>query len=515
MRLERSANTKRNIIIGELDKITGILLPFIVRTLIIHIMGEKYLGLTGLFYSILQMLNLAELGFGTAIVYSMYKPIADGDTKAINSLLRYYAKVYRRVGAVILVAGLAVMFFLPYLIKDEVPKDVNAYILYFIYLFGTVTNCFLYPNRRALLSAFQRDDMIGRTHMITQTIMYVLQAVSIVLAKDFYLYAITVPITSILFSLLSKYRADKIFPQYKEEGELDPERDSEIKKQVTGLMIRRVAMLSRNAFDSMFITAFLGLGMNAIYGNYYYIMDAVVMILAVMRSSMAGGVGNSIAMESEKKNLKDMNTINFLFMLISGWCAIIMLCLYQPFMLLWAGKKLVLPLEFAVVFAVYFYILKMSDIRSLYSESAGIWWEMRYISVLEALANLVLNWCLIKWLGLMGVILASMISYFIFNFICGAVMLYRCYFTEEKIALYFIKHGVYFVITAVIGTATFFIVSLIEIDGIPGLIVKAIMSTVIPAAFYAAVYIRTKDMKQAEPLIKKVIKRKKKVNEQD
>ena len=509
MRLERTANTKRNIIIGEIDKITGILLPFIVRTLIIHIMGASYLGLTGLFYSILQMLNLAELGFGTAIVYSMYKPIADGDTKAINALLRYYAQVYRRVGVVIAVCGLSVMFFLPYLVKDDVPDNMNIYILYFIYLFSSVSNCFLYPNKRALLSAFQRDDLISRTHIITQIIMYTLQVISIILAKDFYLYSLTVPITSIIFSLLSKRRADRCFPEYKEEGELDSTMSAGIKKQVTGLMIRRAAMMSRNAFDSMFITAFTGLEMNAIYGNYYYIMDSVVIILAVIKTSMSGGVGNSLAMDSKEKNIRDMNSINFLFMIISGWCAIIMMCLYQPFMELWAGSKLLLPVEYAIVFSLYFYLLKMSDIRSLYSESAGIWWEMRYISVAEAITNLLLNWCLIKLFGLMGVILASMISYFIFNFIGGAVKLYKCYFTEEKMAGYFVKHAIYLIVTLVIGTVTFLAVSYIGIGGILGLIVKGIVAVLIPAILYAAAYIWTKDKKAAEPLIKKLLKRKK------
>lgn len=515
MRLERSANTKRNIIVGMLDKFTGILLPFIVRTLILHIMGTHYLGLTGLFYSIIQMLNLAELGFGTAIIYSMYKPIAEGDTKAINSLMKYYAKVYRRVGTVVLFAGLSVMIFLPYLIKDEVPTDINIYILYFIYLFSSVSNCFLYPNRRALLSAFQRDDMIGRTHVLTQTIMYILQIVSIILAKDFYLYALTVPITSILFSILSKIKADKLFPYYKEEGELDPEQSGEIKRQVTGLMIRKVAVLSRNALDSMFISAYIGLDMTTIYGNYYYIVDSVVMLLAVFGSSMTGGVGNSIALDSEEKNLKDMYSINFLFMIISGWCAIIMLCLYQPFMLMWAGEKLLLPVEYIVAFSLYFYILKMSDIRSLYSGSAGIWWQMRHISVAEALTNLVLNWCLIQFLGLMGVILASMISYIIFNFIGGALMLFRYYFTNEKPTLYFIKHGVYFAVTMLIGTVTFLVVSLIGIEGIPGFIIKAVVSASVSAALYLVTYCWTKDWKQAEPMIKKMLKRKQKSNEQN
>ncbi len=508
MRLNRAANTKRNIIVGEIDKVLGILFPFIVRTLIIHMMGSEYLGLTGLFYSIIQMLNLAEMGFGTAIVYSMYKPIADGDTKNINVLLKYYALVYRRVGYVTAAGGILVMFFLPWMVKDDAPKDINVYILYLIYLFSSVINCFLYPNRRALLSAFQREDMIGGVHIFTQTFMYTLQIISIILTRDYYLYAITIPVTSIMFSIFCKLRTDKEFPEYKEEGELDSEQRAEIRKQVTGLMIRKVAMYSRNAFDSIFVTAYLGLEINAIYGNYYYVVDAVAMMMAVMKTAMAGGVGNSIAMDSKDKNLKDMHSINFLYMFISGWCAIIMVCLYQPFMVLWAGEKLLLPLGYSVIFALYFYLLKMSDIRALYSESAGIWWQMRYLSFAEGVVNIILNWLLIKFMGLTGIILASIISYFAFNFIGGAVMLYKHYFTNGRLWQYFAKHVLYILVTAVIGVVTFLVVSLIGMDGIPGFLVKGIVSAIVPMILYLAAYGWTKDMKQASPFIKKIFSRK-------
>ena len=128
MKLERTANTKRNIFIGEIDKFVGILLPFIVRTMIIHLMAAEYLGLMSLFYSIVQMLNLVELGFGTAIIYSLYKPIAEDDKKKINALLFFYSKVYKVVGVIVCVVGLGIMFFLPKLIKGTIPKDTNIYL---------------------------------------------------------------------------------------------------------------------------------------------------------------------------------------------------------------------------------------------------------------------------------------------------------------------------------------------------------------------------------------------------
>ena len=214
MKLERSQNTKRNIIVGEADKVAGIILPFIVRTMIIHQMGASYLGLTGLFYSIIQMLNLAEMGFGMAITFSMYGPIARDDTVTINALLRFYSRVYRVVGLITGVCGLLVLWFLPYLTRGEPIRDINIYLLYLIYLGDACLNCVLFPERKALLAAHQREDVSSGMHILTQTGMYILQMICICLARNFYLYALTVPLSTIVYSLWCAARSGRLFGQY-------------------------------------------------------------------------------------------------------------------------------------------------------------------------------------------------------------------------------------------------------------------------------------------------------------
>ena len=506
MRLARSRNTKRNIIVGELDKLSGILLPFVVRTMIIHQMGASYLGLTGLFYSIIQMLNLAEMGFGMAITFSMYQPIADNDARMINALLLFYSRIYRVVGLITGAGGLLVLRFLPMLVRSEPPADINIYLLYLIYLGDACMNCFLFPERKALLAAHQRDDVSGFVHIFTQAGMYILQMICICLARNFYLYALTVPLSTAAYSLLCAARSKKILGQYHREGELERDTYLRIRRQVVGLMVRKVASMSRNAFDSMFISAFLGLEMTAVYGNYYYVMDSIVMILAVVKNSMAGGVGNSIAMESVEKNLGDMNTINFLFMWISGWCAICLVCLYQPFMVLWAGSGMTLPAVYALFFGVYFYVLKMGDIRTLYAESVGLWWQARYLSVTEALANVALNWVLIRYLGLAGIILATMFSYFVFNYIGGAWILFTGYFSVDGLRHYFASHARYFAVSVAIGTVTYKAAELVRLQGVAGLLAKGIVCVVIPGILYFAVWSGTSEWKKARPVLRSFFK---------
>ena len=133
MKINRTKNTYRNMIWGVLQQMVAIIFPFIIRTAVIKILGSQYLGLNNLFSSILQVLNLAEAGFSSAIVFCMYKPIAEDDYKKINELLSYYKRVYQIIGAIILVGGLGVCPFLENLINGTYPSDVNIYILYLIF----------------------------------------------------------------------------------------------------------------------------------------------------------------------------------------------------------------------------------------------------------------------------------------------------------------------------------------------------------------------------------------------
>ena len=123
----RSRNASRNIVFAFANKIIAILLPFISRTIMLHLLGEEYVGVGSLFTSILSFLNLTELGVGAAIVYSMYKPIEEKDREKICAYLSYYRTLYRYIGGAMLLIGTVLLPAVPYLIKGEPPVGVNVY----------------------------------------------------------------------------------------------------------------------------------------------------------------------------------------------------------------------------------------------------------------------------------------------------------------------------------------------------------------------------------------------------
>lgn len=502
MKLERSKNTKRNIKTGAINKFITLLLPFILRTVMIRVMGAEYLGLNSLFSSILQVLNLAELGFGSAIVYSMYKPIAENDRVTVCALYALYKRLYRIVGFVVLVAGLVIVPFLTHLISGSVPSDVNIYVIYFIYLGNTVLTYFLFAYKSSLLNAMQRNDVISNVNTLTQGMMNLIQIFLIITIKDYYLYLIMMPIATVANNIIISVVVDKMYPDIKCYGSIPKELKKEIKKNVSGLLIGKICGTTRNSLDSICCSAFLGLTVTAMYNNYYYIINGLTVICGVVTTAMTAGVGNSIALDSKTKNYEDMRKLNFGYMMLSGWMSVCLLCLYQSFIKVWVGKDYLFNFIIVIAFTLYFYILKVGDIITLYSSGSGLWWEQRYRAIGESVSNIILNIILAKYFGVLGVILATIISLLVFNVIGGSYIIFKYYFKNKKLKEYLLEQLMYFTNTLIIALITLLSCKLVHLDyEILNLLVKMIICSIVPFILYIAIYKHTKHYKDSVPWI--------------
>lgn len=432
MRYTRTKNTIVNSVYGLINKTMQTFLPFVLRAVMIRILGSSYLGIDGLFSAILQVLNLTELGFESAVNFSLFKPIAEDDKKTICALLLFYRNVYRLIGLFILIAGGILIPFIPKMIKGSYPSDINIHLIYLVFLFNTVLSYFLFAYKRVLLTAHQKNYLISNIRSILLVFKYGAQILIILLIKNYFIYAIMLPTTTVVENLIIEFYVRKIFPEYVPNGRISTNILIAIKKQVLGLFLEKISATTRNSFDNIFISIFLGLNFVAIYSNYYYIVLGVWGFLDVLCISMSAGIGNSIASETVEKNFEDLKKISFLFALLVTLATCCMLNLYQPFMSLWVGNSFLLSESSMILFVIYFYVLIIGDVSHQYFNGSGLWWFGKTRSILGCISNLLLNWLLIKFIGLSGIILASVISVvFIIN-IYGWHLLFKHYFINQK-----------------------------------------------------------------------------------
>lgn len=514
MKLERTKNGIRNLIWGILNKFIVIIFPFFLRTLFIYSLGINYLGLNSLFTSILTVLNLAELGFSSAIIYNMYKPIANNDIKTICALMNYYKKVYHKIGIVVIIIGLILLPFLKFLIKGDYPTDVNIKLLYILFLFNTAVSYFLFAYKNCILTAYQREDIISKINIILKIITYLTQAIILIVFKSYYGYVICTILNTIFTNIITAYYSDKYYPLYQPSGNISIENKKIINKNIQGLMVGKLCMVSRNSFDNIFLSMFLGLNIVTIYGNYYYIMNAISGVLIIIMSSIGAGIGNSVATETVEKNYNDFMKFTFMYSWISGWCMVCLLCLYQPFMRIWMGDELLFSMLDVTLICIYFYSLTMGDVRSQYSTATGLFWQNRFYVLTEAIVNIVLNYILGKLYGIHGIILATWISIFFINFIWGSSIIFKYYFINFDKKIYYKKQLWYFFIVMIVSFLTFICTTFIKGNVYIIFIIKILVCLTLPNFLFYIVYYQSTEFLQSKKFIQNNIlsKIKKKTN---
>ena len=463
-----------NIIWGFIEKMITLICPFIIRTIMIYKLGNEYLGINGLFTSILQVLSLAELGFGDAIVFSMYKPIIENDNKMLSALLNLYKKVYRIISMVILCVGLLILPFITKFVKGGYPSEVNIYVLYCIYLFNTVISYFLFAYKESLLKAHQRNDVNSRILSGCNIVMYVLQIIVLLLFSNYYLYIVIMPVTTIVLNCVRSLFVKKMYPQIVCEGHIEKDAVIGLSKRIIGLTLNKLAQVCRNSFDSIIISSFLGLVILARYQNYYYIISALTVMVSIITTAVGAGIGNSIAAETVEKNYSDYKDFLFIYNWIACFCTVCMLCLYQPFIELWVGKSNVLPLSTVILCCIYFYTMKLGDIAAVYRQAAGIWWEDKFRPIVESVVNLAVNIVLVKYIGVDGVLVSTIISIVCINIPWATYVLFKVYF-KMSIKEVFFKYIRYFIETTVLCAVVYGICSRINGNLLVVLVVRTII----------------------------------------
>lgn len=506
MNKNRINNTKKNILSGIVNKIIVMIFPFIIRTVILYHLSEEYLGLSSLFTSILQVLNIAELGFSHAIVYNMYKPIADKNYDLVGAYLNYFKKIYLRVGLIIFGFGIVILPFLKFLISGTYPEEINLYILYILYLIDSASSYLWFAYKGCLLNALQKVNILTNIQSVIWILKYSIQILIIILFKNYYLFVIVSIISTIVINLMTSKYVDNNLPEYKNDIELSSKKKEELKTQVKGVMLGRISDVFRNSLDSIILSTFFGLTTVAIYNNYYYIFSAIYAIILIITHAMQASVGNSIAKESVVKNYNDLKKFNFLFTYIICFCCICLISLFQPFMRIWVGRNLMFSDFNMILLCLYFFVLNINNIRNLYFTGNGLWWDAKESFILEAIGNLLLNILLGTIFGTVGIIIATIITIFIFNYILRTNILFKKYFKIKPYEYYF-KMFLYFCVIFILCSVSYvFCNKLLIIDGIIGLIVYLTISFFI-SLFFIVIFSKTREYDDSKILIKKVLKK--------
>lgn len=488
MKIQRTKNAARNVLFDGILRVFILVVPFLMRSVMLHYLGVEYLGLSGLFRSILTILNLTEMGVGSAMVFSMYRPIAEDDRETICALMNLYRIIYRIIGLVILVIGLALTPFLSSLVSGDVPPDLNLYILYYMNLGSTVLSYWLFAYKGSLLYAHQRNDVKSRVTLALQVLEYGMKVAALVLFRSYYLYLIIQLFCQIALNVIIALKVNRLFPDYLPQGRLPKEKILDIARRVRDLFTSKFSAVVTDSADTLVISSFLGLKSLAVYQNYYYIYKSLRGFLEVMVDACIAGIGNSLITESGEKNYADLCKLTMLFGFLLNASSAMLLCMYQPFMEVWMGQENLLEFSYVICFVIYYYTVGMNKLVNMYKDAAGIWRKDRWRPLTAALVNLGLNLSTVNWLGLYGVLLSTVISIvavqvpWLFHNLFGEV------FPRKYIWHYTRQFCGYAAVAAAGCAASWFICSKITLPCLPAFFIYGAVAFVVSNLIFLPVY---------------------------
>lgn len=489
MKLNMLINTRRNLIWGTALRVYQIVVPMLIRRVFIYRLGVEYAGLGGLFSSVLNFLNLAEMGVESAVLFFMYKPIAENDTEAVCRLLGLIRRCYRRIGLVVLAAGLAVTPLIRFLISGEPPAGINVYVIFLMNLLSSVLSYWLFAYKGVILSVHQRNDLLSRTKLGAMTVRYAAQLAVLLYVGNYYAYLAVDIGAKLVERLMTVLIADRKYPMYRITLNPTPEMNAALREKTGALMLHKIGGIIVNSADSVVISTFLGLAVLGKYENYHHIMTAVLGFVLLINTSTQAGIGNRVAIKGQAENRQLFERYSFLIFIISAVCCCCFLNLYQPFMTLWLGADLLLDDGIVALICVYFYVFLLMVPGNMFENASGLWQYDRYRPLLEGLLNLGMNLALVQWIGLYGILLSTIFSMLFFS----VPWLYYNV-TKRLLGGGFLRcmgnSLFHTALSAAACTASYLLCGLIPggISPIAGLIARGILSVSVPMLLFCVFY---------------------------
>jgi len=513
--VSRKKNSIKGIVTSFISNITRIVIQFLFRSIFIYYLSVEFLGLNSTITGILNFLSVTELGISSAITFNLYKPVAENDVQKINAILKLYKKFYIIIGIAILVLGSCLIPFLNVLIKDADKINTNIYFAYIIYLIINALTYF-WSYRNVLFVAHQHQYKVNVFNTINNSVTSILQILAIVLFKSFESYLIVQLICAFLSNIITYLYTKKVYPEIniKNADKLDSETKRDVYSNVKGMFYHKLSYSILQGTDSVVISSFIGAIVLGVYSNYTLFTINITSIFALVVASLAGSIGNLIAVGDTEKTYSLYKVLKMCFFWLAGFCAVSLFVLLNPTIELWArlGKwetDIIWTMDmFTVLIIVFnFYLYASRCITGAFREGIGNFHKDRFKGIIEALINVVISLILVKPLGIAGVLIGTIVSCLCTSFWVDPYMVYKYHF-KKPLWNHFKDFLFYTIIVFFAGVITYFVCGFIP-DGTIGLLIaKLAVCLVVPNVIILFCLLPTKEFKKTVEIVKNMLNRK-------
>ncbi|MFD1421860.1 lipopolysaccharide biosynthesis protein [Lactiplantibacillus songbeiensis] len=405
-------------------QILSLLLRFGVQTAFIHELSQNYLGLNGLFSNIISFLSFADLGIGTAITVALYEPIADRNIKKLRVLINFYRKTYLIIILVVFIIGLGISPWIYLFIKKPVFSNFQLTSWFLLYLLSTLATYFS-ANKRSFLMATQQGYLNSLNDFVFKAVQQTLQILVLVFFHSFLWFLILQVGVAILGNWQISKVADSRYPNVFLKNNLiwknhlDSVTMKSIKHNVVGAISSKVGSIIVFGTDNLILSTFVGLMAVAKYSNYMLIVQSISSVFSQVMGSIVGSIGNLHVTAPKERQKAVLYQLLYMNMLINLFVSVGLSFAINGFISVWAGNDYLLSTNITIGIVLNYSITQSRYAAQCFISGMGLYWSLRWKSLIEAAINLFLSLFFVQVLnfGIMGVILGTLGSNILVNII--------------------------------------------------------------------------------------------------
>ena len=456
----KTKRTAINFITDTIPLLIVSLLGIFKLKLFIQVLGNETLGLYQLFSQIMIYVALVDGGLSSAVLYSLYKPHAEGDQKKFNAILAGAYKTFSKIGMIVFTLAAIIAFIVPFLIKDSTFDYLYIVITFILFSLSNVVGYFFVPYN-CLLEVKEKKYIYNLTTQIGQIVLSITEIIMLLLKVKFEYILIMHSVVKLLASLVEAYICKKQFP---EVNITQKEKDYGFKKHINSLLFHKINGLVGSNIDTLIISSFLGLNDVAIYSTYNYIINMLKNILGKISTSMTAIVGNFLVKSKDKMYELYEEFNSMLFFIAIVLCTPLTLAIDDFISIFYEGEittNFLIAVSFVAI--LFTFIIKMNT--NMFINAGGLYKETKYCALTDTVINLILSLTLVHIIGIPGVLIATAFSVFIAEYILKTKVVHNNIFSMSPKSYYIknIKFFLLYIVDLIIG---YYIINLFTIDSI-------------------------------------------------
>ena len=414
-----------NVSVSISFKIITLIVVIIVKRFLIKYCGNEINGLNSLYFGIIGLLSVTEFGIGSAITFCMYKPIVEGDNNTVSALYHLFRRIYPTVGGIILLGGLVITPYIKVFAKDYQQLDVDFKLTFLLMLISVIAT-YLFSCKTALINAYKNNYITTAISSGGILLQYILQIVVLILTHSFTAYIVCRIVVVALQWLATEIVARKKYsPIIKNNQKLTPPVKTEVSKNIKAMFMHNLGYILVNSVDSVVISTFVGVSALGLYSNYLVIMTSMTEVVKLVFTSLTSVVGHLYVeanKETTEKYLERFHLLNFVLgcVFFLGYYAVIDNLISVLF-----SDELVISKSISFVITLNGFVQFMRQSVLLFRDATGTFYNDRWKSPLEGIINLVLSIILVRYIEIIGVLAATIVTNLLICHVIEPYMLYK------------------------------------------------------------------------------------------